>query len=98
MIAWLIALLAGALAAVVQYGRALLAPRTLWLALLRAVAAALIVALLIDAPAGPASTLVPDVALDASESWLRASDTAAWKAAVDSAARVGGAMHRFGDS
>ena len=98
MIAWLIALLAGALAAVVQYGRALLAPRTLSLALLRAVAAALIVALLLDAPAGRATTLVPDVALDASESWLRASDTTAWKAAVDSAARVGGTVHRFGDS
>ena len=98
MIAWLFALLAGALAAVVQYGRALLAPRTMWLALLRAVAAALIVALLLDAPAGRATTPVPDVALDASESWLRAADTTAWKAAVDSSARVGGTVHRFGDS
>ena len=98
MIAWLLAALAGVLAAVVQYGRGLLAPRTLPLAILRALSAALIVALLLGAPGGRASTMTPDVALDASESWLRASDSSAWKAAVDSAARIGGVVHRFGDS
>ncbi|HEY5441101.1 MAG TPA: hypothetical protein VIJ90_07480 [Gemmatimonadaceae bacterium] len=98
MIVWLIALLAGALAAAVQYGRRVLEPRTLPLALLRALAATLVVALLLGAPAGRASSVAPDVALDASESWLRAADSAAWKAALDSAARIGGAVHRFGDS
>ena len=98
MIVWLIALFAGALAAAVQYGRRVLEPRTLPLALLRALAATLVVALLLGAPAGRASSVAPDVALDASESWLRAADSAAWKAALDSAARIGGAVHRFGDS
>ena len=98
MIAWLIALAAGALAVAVQYGRHVLEPRTLPLALLRAIAAALVVALLLGAPAGRASSEAPDVALDASESWLRASDSTAWKAARDSAAHFGGIRYRFGDS
>jgi hypothetical protein len=98
MILWLIALLAGALAAVVQYGRGLRAPRSFPLAILRAIAAALIVALLLGAPAGCATRLAPDVALDASESWLRASDSLAWNTALDSATRLGGPVHRFGDS
>jgi hypothetical protein len=98
MIAWLFALLAGALAAAVQYGRRVVKPRTLPLALLRALAATLVVALLLGAPAGRASSVAPDVALDASESWLRATDSSAWRAALDSAARTGGAVHRFGDS
>ena len=98
MIAWFIAVGAGALAATVQYGRRVAEPRTLWLALLRAIAAALVVALLLGAPAGRASSAVPNVALDASESWLRAADSSAWKAALDSVARIGGTVHRFGDS
>jgi hypothetical protein len=98
MIAWFIAALAGAVAAVVQYGRALLAPRTMPLALLRALTALLIIALLLDAPAGRATKLTPDVALDASESWLRATDSSAWKTALDSAARISGTKLRFGDS
>ncbi|MBC7672949.1 MAG: hypothetical protein H7247_11065 [Polaromonas sp.] len=98
MTAWLIALLAGVIAAAVQYGRRLAEGRTLPLAVLRALAAALIVALLLGAPAGRGSRAASDVALDASESWLRASDSSAWHAAQDSAARAGGAVHRFGDS
>ena len=98
MTAWLIALLAGAIAAAVQYGRRLAEGRTLPLAVLRALAAALIVALLLGAPAGRGSRAASDVALDASESWVRASDSSAWRAALDSAARDGGAVHRFGDS
>ena len=98
MISWFVALLAGAVAAVVQYGRGLRTPRTLPLAILRAIAAALIVALLLGAPAGRATRLAPDVALDASESWLRATDSLAWRAALDSATRLGGSMRRFGDS
>ena len=98
MTAWLIALLAGAIAAAVQYGRRLAEGRTLPLAVLRALAAALIVALLLGAPAGRGSRAASDVTLDASESWLRASDSSAWHAAQDSAARAGGSVHRFGDS
>lgn len=98
MTAWLIALLAGAIAAAVQYGRRLAEGRTLPLAVLRALAAALIVALLLGAPAGRGSRAASGVALDASESWLRASDSSAWHAAQDSAARAGGSVHRFGDS
>lgn len=98
MIVWFAAILAGVLAAGVQYGRSALAARMLPLALLRAVSAMLIVALLLGAPAGRASTLAPDVALDASESWLRGADSSAWKAARDSSSRFGGAVHRFGDS
>ena len=98
MIAWLIAFLAGALAAAVQYGRHFYAPRTLPLALLRVIAATLVVALVLAAPAGRASSIAPDVALDASESWLRAADGSAWTAAQDSAARFGVPVRRFGDS
>lgn len=98
MISWLIALLAGALAAAVQYGRRLTDARTLPLALLRALAALLVVALLLNAPAGRASSATADVALDASESWLRATDSSAWKAALDTAAHVAGTVHVFGDS
>ena len=98
MTAWLVALLAGALAAGVQYGRRALAPRTLPLALLRALGAVLVIALLLSAPAGRATSASPDVALDGSESWTRASDEAAWKAALDSALHAGGQVRRFGDS
>ena len=98
MIVWLVALLAGVLAAGGQYGRSALTARTLPLALLRAVSALLIVALLLGAPAGRAATLAPDVALDGSESWMRAADSSAWNAARDSTSRLGGAAHRFGDS
>ena len=99
MIPWIIAILAGALAAGVQYGRGFTAPRVLPLALLRGVAAAIIVALLLAAPAGRATQLAPDVALDASESWLRGGDSTAWRSALDSAQRLGGSrVQRFGDS
>ena len=98
MIAWLLALLAGGIIAVVQYGRRLADARTLPIAGLRALAATIIIALLLGAPAGSGSRAASDVALDASESWLRASDSSAWHAAQDSASRAGGAVHRFGDS
>jgi hypothetical protein len=98
MIVWLIALVAGALAAAVQYGRSVLEPRSMPFALLRAVAATLVVALLLGAPAGRAASVAPNVMLDASESWLRAADSSVWNAARDSAARIGGVVHRFGES
>nr|MDQ2667249.1 hypothetical protein [Gemmatimonadota bacterium] len=98
MITWLVALLAGALAAGVQYGRKAFAPGTLPIALLRGIGAMLVVALLLSAKAGRATSEAADVALDASESWTRASDAAGWKAALDSAAAAGHQVHRFGDS
>ena len=98
MTTWLLALAAGLVAAGVQYGRNALQPQTAPLAMLRALAATLIVALLLSAPAGRATTERADVALDASESWTRASDGSAWKAALDSAAHAGGGVRHFGDS
>ncbi|CAN5595216.1 hypothetical protein BH09GEM1_BH09GEM1_24540 [soil metagenome] len=98
MTTWLLAVIAGLLAAAIQYGRRAARPQTLPLALLRATAAMLVVALVLSARAGRASTEAADVALDASESWTRASDETAWKAARDSAARSGGIVRRFGDS
>lgn len=99
MLLWLLAALVGALTAALQYGRRSAEARTAPLALLRALSAALIVALLLGAPAGRASEPKPEVALDASESWLRAADSAAWRNALDSARRLGGSsIRRFGDS
>ncbi len=98
MTTWLLAIVAGLVAAGIQYGRWALTLRALPLALLRSLAATLVVALLLSAPAGRATTEAPDVALDASESWTRASDGSAWRAALDSATHAGGVVRRFGDS
>ncbi|HEX7547157.1 MAG TPA: hypothetical protein VF368_10545 [Gemmatimonadaceae bacterium] len=83
MLIWLFAITAGAALAVVQYrfggaARAT-APRAL-----RAVALSIVLALLLDAPGGPARRLRPYAALDASASWLSSGDTTLWKRAVRS--------------
>jgi hypothetical protein len=100
MTLWLLAALGGVLAALLQYGRSALAPRVLPLALLRALAAAIVIALLLGAPVGRGRAPVAEVALDASESWLRgAPGCTAWSAALDSAFRLsGGQPLRFGES
>ena len=100
MIDWLIGAAAGALVAAWQYGRGAFTPRFALTAALRFLATALVVALLLDAPAGRAHRAAPDVALDASESWLRAAPRCdRWRLALDSAAAVGGGSWlRFGDS
>jgi hypothetical protein len=100
MIPWLIAALVGVLVALWQYGRGATTLRFLLPAALRAIATALVVALLLSAPAGRPGAVRPDVALDASESWLRASPRCdRWRLALDSAAALsGGAWLRFGDS
>lgn len=100
MLLWIFAALLGVLAAVLQYGRAVLTPRATPLALLRAIAVTLIAALLFSAPAGRPRAIAPDVALDASISWLRAApDCDRWRMALDSASILGGARWmRFGDS
>ena len=104
---WLISLLAGLAGAVLQYGwtgrglgggltRARATPLP---ALLRAAAFALVVALLLDAPVGPARAPAPWVALDASASMARGGDAAAWQAALDSARAAGAdSLFVFGDS
>ena len=100
MLSWLIGAVGGALVALWQYGRTALTPRLALPALLRALATALVVALLLDAPAGAPRAVAPDVALDASESWLRgAPQCDRWRAALDSASALGGGRwQRFGDS
>lgn len=100
MIDWLIGAMAGALVAYWQYGRGAFTSRFALPAALRALATALVVALLLDAPAGRAHRSAPDVALDASESWLRAAPRCdRWRVARDSAAALGGGSWlRFGDS
>ena len=100
MLLWILALLIGLAVAVLQYGRAALTPRSAPLAALRMLAAIVVAALLLDAPAGRARMVAPDVALDASMSWLRGAPAcASWREALDSAARIGGgSWMRFGDS
>ena len=100
MLSWFIAALAGVLVAFWQYGRTTFAPRFALPATLRALATTLVVALLLEAPAGRASIRAPEVALDASESWLRAAPRCdRWRMALDSARALGGrATLRFGDS
>jgi hypothetical protein len=97
---WLLAALAGIVAAALQYGVGALQPRVAPLALLRALVAAIVVAMLVGAPGGRAKSLAPEAALDASESWLRAGRGCdAWRMALDSASRLGGGGRlRFGDT
>ena len=99
--AWLVALIAGASLSALTYvrreGRS--ARSILPTALLRGTAAALVAALALDAPAGRARPPTPFVALDASASWLRGGDTAAWRTARDSASALRvDSVFLFGDS
>src|SRR3954469_18329105 len=86
---WLVAVGAGAAFALIQYGWRRTHQGPLWLtaAACRWAAVALIVALLLDAPAGPASPVRDWVALDASQSMTR-DDSALWRSALDSAVRA----------
>src|SRR5438270_3426313 len=99
MALWLFAAIVGLAAAALQYGVRALDLRVAPLAALRALAVTVVVALLLGAPGGRSTPLAPEVALDASESWLRAApDCGVWQAALDSASRIGGTRIRFGDS
>ncbi len=98
---WLIALVAGAVAALAGYWP--LASRTGWAArasvAARFVAVLLTVALVVDAPAAPASRLGAFVALDASASWRRGGDSAAWRTAVREARDASAdSVFLFGDT
>lgn len=99
MALWLLAAVVGLAAAALGYGARALNLRVAPLAALRALAVAIVVALLLGAPGGRSTPLVPEVALDASESWLRAAPgCGVWQTALDSASRIGGTRLRFGDS
>src|SRR4051812_38472023 len=97
---WLVAIGAGLAFAFLQYGWRRTHRGPIWFAaaMLRLIAAALVVALLLDAPAGRARPVSTWAALDVSQSMIRG-DSALWKAARDSA----NAVHAdstlwFGDS
>ncbi len=97
---WLLAIAAGVLLALVQYGVRVLGAggTSLAAALLRVCAVTLIVALLLDAPAGCAKPVATWAALDASLSMSRG-DTAIWLAARDSVDHAHAeSVFVFGDS
>jgi len=96
---WLLAILAGLIVALIQYGpRELRNASSLITAALRAGAVALVTALLLDAPAGRSKPVPACVALDASLSMTRG-DTTLWRAARDSARRAGAdSIFLFGES
>ena len=77
VIRWFLALLIGIVVAWLAYGRAGSSrnARTLMLAGLRAAGVAVVAALLLGAPAGPARKATALVAFDASASWFRAAPT-----------------------
>jgi hypothetical protein len=101
MSSWVVAAVAALALALVLYGwrePGGLARRAPLIAL-RALALALVIALLLDAPAGAARPVAPFVALDVSASWRRGDDTAAWRAAVRQARAVPhDSLYIFGDS
>jgi hypothetical protein len=100
MAPWLLAALAGLCAAALQYGTHAIRPAVAPLALLRSLAVAIVVAMLLGAPGGRSKPLAPEIALDASESWTRGGAACdRWRAALASAAGAGsGTRLRFGDS
>jgi hypothetical protein len=96
---WLIAIIAGIVVALWQYGaRDLRSGPSIVSALLRLCSVALVVALVLDAPAAPARAVGAWAALDVSMSMARG-DSALWRAARDSvrSARVDSVL-AFGDS
>jgi hypothetical protein len=96
---WLVAIAAGIVVALVQYGvRDLRSGPTIISALLRLGAVMLVVALILDAPATPARPVGAWTALDVSASMTRG-DSAVWRAARDTvaAARAESSLV-FGDS
>jgi hypothetical protein len=97
---WLLAVVAGLLVASIQYGWRELRSgwATLPAALLRVGAVALVVALLLDAPASRAKPVTVWAALDASISMARG-DSTIWRASRDSLRRLAAeSVFVFGDS
>ena len=99
MTAWFIAVLVATLLAWAQYGARRHSPASAVPLALRWLAVLLVVALLLDAPAGRGKPPQPLVALDASASWLKGGDSSAWRAAVALATRPSAERaNLFGDS
>jgi hypothetical protein len=100
MTIWLVAVVGGVLLALLSYEwRGASAGKTLSVAVLRALAFTLLIALLLDAAAGRPRPVAPLVALDVSESWLRGGDTTAWSSARRQAvAATGDSLLLLGDS
>jgi hypothetical protein len=100
MLAWLLSLLLAAALAWWSYR----APasgesqREWGLAALRALAWIVVLALLLDAPAGPRRAVPPIAALDVSASWLRGGDTTLWRRAVSTARGTSSDLLLWGDS
>lgn len=79
MTIWLVSVVGGVLLALLSYRwRGTSATKVLLVAVLRALALTLLIALLLDAAAGLPRPVPPIVALDASASWLRGGDSTAW--------------------
>ena len=106
MTIWLAAVVGGVLLALLSYQwRGVSAGKVLLVAVLRALALVLLIALLLDAVAGVARPVAPIVALDVSESWVRGADSSAWanarrqatSAARDSLFLIGDSV-RVGDA
>jgi hypothetical protein len=100
MLAWLLSLLIAAALAWWSY-RAPAAgeSRRAWpLAALRALAWVILLALLLDAPAGRRRAVPPIAALDASASWTRGGDSALWRRAVATARSASSELLLWGDS
>jgi len=98
---WVISAAVGIALAVFLYGwrepRGVL--RTVPLTMLRAIAFTVLLALVLDAPAGPRHPSAPLVALDASLSWTRTADSASWRRAIQMArAASRDSVLLFGDS
>jgi hypothetical protein len=101
MSSWVVAVVSALMLAIVLYGWrepggvARRAP----LIALRTIALGIVIALLLDAPAGAARPITPFVALDVSASWMRGNDTLAWRSALRQArATAHDSLYLFGDS
>ena len=80
MTIWMVSVVGGVLLALLSYQwRGASAAKTLLVAVLRALALTLLIALLLDAVAGTPRPVPAIVALDVSQSWLRGGDSSAWK-------------------
>src|SRR5215216_2243748 len=100
MTIWLVAVVGGVLLALLSYRwRGAAVAKTVLVALLRALAFTLLIALLLDAVAGLPRPVAPIVALDVSKSWLRGGDSSAWKEARGKArAAARDSLFLIGDS
>src|SRR5438067_13423874 len=100
MSTWLIAAACGLVIGILSYAaRGISVGRVAVPAALRALAVALLVALLLDAVTGARRPIRPIVALDASASWTRGRAGTPWTEAVRLArARAGDSLFLIGDS